>query len=65
MIAFILAAGPSTRLTTLTLNKHKCLLEIIDNLKIIDMKPAGDLMFIKKLFPSLLANEISFCVKKI
>ena len=38
MIAFILAAGPSTRLTTLTLNKHKCLLEIIDNLKIIDIE---------------------------
>lgn len=38
MIAFILAAGPSTRLTTLTVNKHKCLLEIIDNLKIIDIE---------------------------
>ena len=38
MIAFILAAGPSTRLTTLTLSKHKCLLEIIDNLKIIDIE---------------------------
>ena len=35
------------------------------NLKIIDIKPTGNLIFIKKLFPSLFANEISFCVKKI
>jgi|TARA_Y100000034_G_scaffold17207_1_gene18784 choline kinase len=38
MIAFILAAGASTRLKPYTLNKHKCLIEILDNKKIIDIE---------------------------
>ena len=33
MIAFILAAGASTRLKPNTLSRHKCLLEIFDNKK--------------------------------
>ena len=38
MIAFILAAGASTRLKPYTLNKHKCLIEVLDNKKIIDIE---------------------------
>ena len=38
MIAFILAAGASTRLKPNTLSRHKCLLEIFDNKKIIDIE---------------------------
>ena len=34
------------------------------NLEIIKVRPVGKMIFLKKLFPSLLANEISFCVKK-
>ena len=34
MIAFILAAGASTRLKPDTLSRHKCLLEIFDKKKI-------------------------------
>lgn len=35
------------------------------NLEIIKITPVGKFIFIKKLFPSLFSNEISFCVKKI
>ena len=35
MIAFILAAGPCTRLRPDTINKHKCLLEVFDNKKAV------------------------------
>ena len=35
------------------------------NLEIIKISPVGKFSFIKKLFPSLFSNEISFCVKKI
>ena len=38
MIAFILSAGAGTRLKPNTLNKHKCLIEIFDNKKIIDIE---------------------------
>ena len=38
MIAFILAAGASTRLKPDTLSRHKCLLEIFDKKKIIDIE---------------------------
>jgi choline kinase len=38
MIAFILAAGASTRLKPYTLNKHKSLIEVLDNKKIIDIE---------------------------
>jgi len=38
MIAFILAAGTSTRLRPYTLNKHKCLIEVLNNEKIIDVE---------------------------
>ena len=38
MIAFILAAGTSTRLKPNTLTKHKCLIEIFNNKKIIDIE---------------------------
>ena len=38
MIAFILAAGPCTRLKPYTLSKHKCLLEVFDNKKVIDIE---------------------------
>ena len=38
MIAFILAAGPGTRLEPYTLSKHKCLLEVFDNKKVIDIE---------------------------
>jgi len=38
MIAFILAAGASTRLKPYTLKKHKCLIEVLDNEKIIDIE---------------------------
>ena len=34
------------------------------NLEIIKIRPVGEFIFIKKLLPSLFANEISFCVKK-
>ena len=37
----------------------------INNLKIIKLNPVGNFYFIKKIFPSLFSNEISFCVKKI
>ena len=35
------------------------------NLEIIKITPVAKFVFIKKLFPSLFSNEISFCVKKI
>jgi len=38
MIALILAAGASTRLKPYTLNKHKCLIEVLNNKKIIDIE---------------------------
>ena len=38
MIAFILSAGAGTRLKPNTLNRHKCLIEIFDNKKIIDIE---------------------------
>ena len=38
MIAFILAAGSCTRLEPYTLSKHKCLLEVFDNKKVIDIE---------------------------
>ena len=38
MIAFILAAGTGTRLEPYTLSKHKCLLEVFDNKKVIDIE---------------------------
>ena len=38
MIAFILAAGSGTRLEPYTLSKHKCLLEVFDNKKVIDIE---------------------------
>ena len=38
MIAFILAAGAGTRLEPYTLSKHKCLLEVFDNKKVIDIE---------------------------
>ena len=34
------------------------------NLEIVKFRPVGEFIFIKKLLPSLFANEISFCVKK-
>ena len=34
------------------------------NLEIIKFRPVGEFIFIKKIIPSLLANEISFCIKK-
>ena len=34
------------------------------NLEIVKIRPVGEMIFLKKLFPSLFANEISFCVKK-
>jgi hypothetical protein len=35
------------------------------DLEIIKMTPVGKFIFLKKLFPSFLTNEISFCVRKI
>lgn len=35
------------------------------DLKIVKMTPVGKFIFLKKLFPSFLSNEISFCVKKL
>ena len=37
----------------------------MNNLKILSVKPVGNLLPIKKLFPSFLCNEISFCVKRV
>ena len=34
------------------------------NLKIIKIMPVGNFMFLKKLLPGLMCNEISFCVQK-
>ena len=34
------------------------------NLEIIKIAPVGEYIFLKKIFPSFLSNEISFCVKK-
>ena len=38
---------------------------LINKLKIVKLAPVGKYYFIKKIFPSLFCNEISFCVKKI
>ena len=34
------------------------------NLEIIKIKPVGNYLFLKNIFPSFLSNEISFCVQK-
>jgi hypothetical protein len=37
----------------------------LNNLEVIKVSPVGNFYFMKKIFPSLLCNEISICIKKI
>jgi len=36
-----------------------------NNLEIIKITPVGKFIYLKKLLPSLFANELSFCVRKV
>ena len=38
---------------------------IRNNLKILSIKPVGNYLFLKKIYPSFFCDEISFCVQKI